>query len=116
MHLSFKRVQFTPNLMTADITDTDVLGEDRTAGRREFRFVKGPLFGKIILADEINRTPRKTQNTLLEAMQERQLTIGGRTYPLPDPFIVLATQTRTNRRELIRCRKRSSIDSSSDLS
>lgn len=92
MNLSFKRVQFTPDLMPADITGTDVLEEDRTTGRREFRFVKGPLFGNIILADEINRTPPKTQSALLEAMQERQLTIGGHTYPLPDPFFVLATQ------------------------
>ena len=92
MHLSFRRVQFTPDLMPADITGTDVLEEDRSTGKREFRFVKGPLFGNIILADEINRTPPKTQSALLEAMQERQLTIGGATYPLPDPFFVLATQ------------------------
>ncbi|MGE3314091.1 MAG: AAA family ATPase [Planctomycetaceae bacterium] len=92
LHLSFKRIQFTPDLMPADITGTDVLEEDRTSGKRVFRFVKGPLFGNIILADEINRTPPKTQSALLEAMQERQLTIGGETYPLPDPFFVLATQ------------------------
>ncbi|MEX2287323.1 MAG: MoxR family ATPase [Planctomycetaceae bacterium] len=92
LHLTFRRVQFTPDLMPADITGTDVLEEDRTSGKRVFRFVKGPLFGNIILADEINRTPPKTQSALLEAMQERQLTIGGETYPLPDPFFVLATQ------------------------
>lgn len=92
LHLSFRRIQFTPDLMPADITGTDVLEEDRTSGKRVFRFVKGPLFGNIILADEINRTPPKTQSALLEAMQERQLTIGGETYPLPDPFFVLATQ------------------------
>jgi MoxR-like ATPase len=92
MQLQFRRVQFTPNLMPADITGTDVLEEDRTTGKRAFRFVKGPLFGNVILADEINRTPPKTQSALLEAMQERQLTIGGETYRLPDPFFVLATQ------------------------
>lgn len=92
LQLKFRRIQFTPDLMPADITGTDVLEEDRTTGRRVFRFVQGPLFGNIILADEINRTPPKTQSALLEAMQERQLTIGGQTYPLPDPFFVLATQ------------------------
>ncbi len=92
LHLTFRRIQFTPDLMPADITGTDVLEEDHTTGKRIFRFVKGPLFGNIILADEINRTPPKTQSALLEAMQERQLTIGGETYPLPDPFFVLATQ------------------------
>jgi len=92
LHLSFRRIQFTPDLMPADITGTDVLEEDRTSGKRVFRFVKGPLFGNIILADEINRTPPKTQSALLEAMQERQLTVGGETYPLPEPFFVLATQ------------------------
>jgi MoxR-like ATPase len=92
MQLQFRRVQFTPDLMPADITGTDVLEEDRTTGKRAFRFVKGPLFGNVILADEINRTPPKTQSALLEAMQERQLTIGGETYRLPDPFFVLATQ------------------------
>jgi len=92
MQLQFRRVQFTPDLMPADITGTDVLEEDRTTGKRAFRFIKGPLFGNVILADEINRTPPKTQSALLEAMQERQLTIGGETYRLPDPFFVLATQ------------------------
>jgi MoxR-like ATPase len=92
MHLTFRRIQFTPDLMPSDITGTDVLEEDRTTGKRVFRFVQGPLFGNLILADEINRTPPKTQSALLEAMQERQLTIGGETFRLPDPFFVLATQ------------------------
>ncbi len=92
MQLQFRRVQFTPDLMPADITGTDVLEEDRTTGKRVFRFLKGPLFGNVILADEINRTPPKTQSALLEAMQERQLTVGGETHRLPDPFFVLATQ------------------------
>ncbi len=90
--LKFGRVQFTPDLMPADITGTDVLEEDHTTGKRVFRFIKGPLFANIILADEINRTPPKTQSALLEAMQERQLTVGNVTYPLPHPFFVLATQ------------------------
>jgi MoxR-like ATPase len=92
MHLTFRRIQFTPDLMPSDITGTDVLEEDRTTGKRVFRFVQGPLFGNVILADEINRTPPKTQSALLEAMQERQLTIGGETFQLPDPFFVMATQ------------------------
>ena len=92
MHLTFRRIQFTPDLMPSDITGTDVLEEDRTTGKRVFRFVQGPLFGNVILADEINRTPPKTQSALLEAMQERQLTIGGETFKLPDPFFVMATQ------------------------
>ena len=92
MDLSFVRVQFTPDLMPADITGGDVLEEDKTTGKREFRFVKGPLFHNLILADEINRTPPKTQSALLEAMEERQLSISGQTYPLPQPFFVLATQ------------------------
>ena len=90
--LSFRRVQFTPDLMPGDITGTEVLEEDHTTGKRIFRFVEGPLFGNVILADEINRTPPKTQSALLEAMQERQLTVCGKTYQLPDPFFVLATQ------------------------
>jgi MoxR-like ATPase len=92
LSLIFRRIQFTPDLMPADITGTDVLEEDHTTGKRVFRFIPGPLFGNIILADEINRTPPKTQSALLEAMQERQLTVGGQTYPLPQPFFVLATQ------------------------
>jgi MoxR-like ATPase len=92
MDLSFHRIQFTPDLMPADITGGDVLEEDHTTGKRVFRFLKGPLFANLILADEINRTPPKTQSALLEAMEERQLSVGGHTYPLPEPFFVLATQ------------------------
>ncbi len=92
LDLSFNRVQFTPDLMPSDITGTDVLEEDRTTGRRELRFVKGPLFANIVLADEINRTPPKTQAALLQAMQEKRVTAGGRTYPLAPPFLVFATQ------------------------
>ncbi len=91
LDVSFKRVQFTPDLMPSDITGTTVLDENE-AGRREFRFVKGPIFANIILADEINRTPPKTQAALLQAMQERQVTAGQETYNLPDPFFVIATQ------------------------
>src|SRR5438128_11576549 len=90
LDVSFKRVQFTPDLMPTDITGTMVL--DESAGRRDFRFVKGPIFSNIILADEINRTPPKTQAALLQAMQERQVTVGQDTYNLPDPFFVIATQ------------------------
>ena len=92
LDLRFRRIQFTPDLMPGDITGTEILEEDHTTGKRIFRFVEGPLFGNIILADEINRTPPKTQSALLEAMQERQLTVCGQTYKLPDPFFVLATQ------------------------
>lgn len=92
LDLKFRRIQFTPDLMPGDITGTDILEEDHTTGKRVFRFVEGPLFGNVILADEINRTPPKTQSALLEAMQERQLTVCGQTYKLPDPFFVLATQ------------------------
>ncbi len=92
LHQSFKRIQFTPDLMPADITGTDVLEEDHTTGKRIFRFIHGPIFANVILADEINRTPPKTQAALLEAMQERQVTVGESTFPLPDPFFVLATQ------------------------
>ena len=90
--LEFNRIQFTPDLMPSDITGTEVLYEDRNTGARELRFVRGPLFANLILADEINRTPPKTQAALLEAMQERQVTAGGRRHGLPDPFFVLATQ------------------------
>ncbi len=92
LNLSFKRVQFTPDLMPSDITGTDVLEEDRTTGRRVFRFVHGPIFANMVLADEINRTPPKTQAALLEAMQEHKVTSGEKTYTLPEPFFVLATQ------------------------
>ena len=92
LKLSFSRIQFTPDLMPSDVTGTEVIEEDRSTGRREFRFVKGPIFANIILADEINRAPAKVQSALLEAMQERQITIGETTHRLPDPFMVLATQ------------------------
>ena len=92
LHLSFKRVQFTPDLMPADITGTDILQDDPETGRRRFVFLPGPLFANMILADEINRTPPKTQAALLEAMQEHNVTAGGTTYRLPEPFFVLATQ------------------------
>jgi len=92
MDLSFKRIQFTPDLMPSDITGTDVLEEDHTTGKRIFRFIHGPLFANMILADEINRTPPKTQAALLEAMQEHMVTVGEKTYNLPEPFFVLATQ------------------------
>ena len=90
--LSFRRIQFTPDLMPSDITGTEVLQEDVETGRRAFEFQKGPVFANILLADEINRTPPKTQSALLQAMQERQVTAGSRTLDLPDPFFVLATQ------------------------
>ncbi len=92
LKLSFNRIQFTPDLMPSDITGTDVIEEDRTTGKREFRFVKGPVFANVILADEINRTPPKTQAALLQAMQEYHVTAGGQTYGLDLPFFVLATQ------------------------
>ena len=92
LKLKFKRIQFTPDLMPSDITGTDVIEEDRTTGRREFRFIQGPVFSNIILADEINRTPPKTQAALLQAMQEYHVTAGGNTYELDLPFFVLATQ------------------------
>ena len=92
MNLTFSRVQFTPDLMPSDITGTDILQDDKTTGQRAFRFVHGPVFANIVLADEINRTPPKTQAALLEAMQERQVTVAGQRHKLPDPFFVLATQ------------------------
>ncbi|MGH7172563.1 MAG: AAA family ATPase [Gemmataceae bacterium] len=92
LSLSFSRVQFTPDLMPSDITGTEVLQEDKTTGQRLFKFLHGPLFANVVLADEINRTPPKTQAALLEAMQERQVTVGGTRHKLPDPFFVLATQ------------------------
>jgi MoxR-like ATPase len=92
LNLSFNRIQFTPDLMPSDITGTDILEEDRSTGRRELRFMRGPLFANIILADEVNRTPPKTQAALLQAMQEYRVTAGGQTYPLDLPFLVFATQ------------------------
>ena len=90
--LTFNRVQFTPDLMPGDITGTELVEEDPETGKRHFRFVKGPIFAQVVLADEINRTPPKTQAALLQAMQERQVTVSGQTYALPAPFFVLATQ------------------------
>ena len=92
MKLEFRRIQFTPDLMPSDITGTEVIQENKSTGEREFKFLKGPIFANIILADEINRTPPKTQAALLEAMQERQVTAGGQRYAMLDPFFVLATQ------------------------
>jgi MoxR-like ATPase len=92
LNLSFSRIQFTPDLMPSDITGTEVLEEDAASRRRVFRFIRGPVFANIVLADEINRTPPKTQSALLQAMQEFQVTAGGETYPLDLPFFVLATQ------------------------
>ena len=92
LSLSFSRIQFTPDLMPSDITGTEVLQEDKATGQRMFKFLHGPLFANVVLADEINRTPPKTQAALLEAMQERQVTVGGTRHKLPDPFFVLATQ------------------------
>jgi MoxR-like ATPase len=92
LELEFSRIQFTPDLMPSDITGTDILEEDRSTGHRQFRFVRGPIFANIVLADEINRTPPKTQAALLQAMQEHEVTAGGVTYKLDEPFFVLATQ------------------------
>jgi MoxR-like ATPase len=92
LDLSFKRIQFTPDLMPADITGTEIIEEDRTTGHRRLEFIRGPIFANIILADEINRTPPKTQAALLEAMQEGNVTVQGTSYELPRPFYVLATQ------------------------
>ena len=92
MSLDFSRIQFTPDLMPSDITGTEVIEEDKATGHRSLRFVRGPIFANVVLADEINRTPPKTQAALLEAMQERQVTIGGTRHALPAPFFVLATQ------------------------
>jgi MoxR-like ATPase len=92
LDLDFARIQFTPDLMPSDITGTEVIQEDKATGRRELKFIRGPIFNSIILADEINRTPPKTQAALLEAMQERQVSVGGQRMPMKDPFFVLATQ------------------------
>ena len=92
LNLNFSRIQFTPDLMPSDITGTDILYQDQATNKREFRFIKGPVFAHIILADEINRTPPKTQAALLQAMQEQQVTVGGNTYQLDQPFQVFATQ------------------------
>src|SRR6202044_2065538 len=92
LSLAFSRIQFTPDLMPSDITGTEVIEENRSTGAREFKFIQGPLFANVILADEINRTPPKTQAALLEAMQERQVTVGRVRHRLDNPFFVLATQ------------------------
>ena len=92
LHLTFKRIQFTPDLMPSDITGTEVIYSDPTTNERQFKFLQGPIFANIILADEINRTPPKTQAAMLESMQERKVSIGGEDHPLPVPFFVLATQ------------------------
>jgi MoxR-like ATPase len=92
LDLSFGRIQFTPDMMPSDITGSDVLEEDKTSGKRVFRFVRGPVFANVVLADEINRTPPKTQSALLQSMQEYRVSAGGNTYPLPLPFLVFATQ------------------------
>ena len=90
--MEFRRIQFTPDLMPSDITGTDIIEEDLATGHRKWTFVPGPIFGNILLADEINRTPPKTQSALLEAMQEHSCTVRGKAYSLPAPFFVLATQ------------------------
>ena len=92
MDLKFSRIQFTPDLMPSDITGTEILEEDQLSKKRDFRFIPGPVFANVILADEINRTPPKTQAALLEAMQEHKVTAAGITYTLEEPFFVLATQ------------------------
>jgi MoxR-like ATPase len=92
LNLTYNRIQFTPDLMPSDITGTEVIQEDKATGVRQFKFLRGPVFANIVLADEVNRTPPKTQAALLESMQERQVTVGGERHRLPDPFFVLATQ------------------------
>src|SRR5580658_6454608 len=92
LQMSFKRIQFTPDLMPSDITGTEVIYQDPVTGEKQFKFLPGPLFANVVLADEINRTPPKTQAALLEAMQERRVTVGGTSHRLPKPFFVLATQ------------------------
>ena len=113
LHLSFKRIQFTPDLMPSDITGTEVIYQDKATGDRQFKFLKGPIFANMILADEINRTPPKTQAAMLESMQERKVSIGGTDYGLPDPFFVLATQNPIERRAPTRFLKPSSTASCS---
>ncbi|MFZ5828837.1 MAG: AAA family ATPase, partial [Planctomycetota bacterium] len=92
LHLKFSRIQFTPDLMPSDITGTEIIDQDQATGKRSFRFVRGPVFANIVLADEINRTPPKTQAALLQAMQEHEVTVAGSTYQLDQPFFVMATQ------------------------
>ena len=111
--LVFKRIQFTPDLMPSDITGTDIIEEDPTTGHRRWTFVHGPIFGNILLADEINRTPPKTQSALLEAMQELSCTVRGNHYTLPRRFSCWPRRTPSNSKAPIRCPKRSSTASSS---
>src|SRR5437773_1014475 len=92
LHLTFKRIQFTPDLMPSDITGTEVIYQDPATNERQFRFLKGPIFANMILADEVNRTPPKTQAAMLESMQERKVTVGGNDFPLADPVFRVATQ------------------------
>ena len=105
-HLSFKRIQFTPDLMPSDVTGTEIIQEDAETAQRLYKFLPGPVFANMILADEINRTPPKTQAAMLEAMQERQVSAGGKTHRLPDPFLSWPRRTRWSRKEPTRCRKR----------
>ena len=116
LRLKFKRIQFTPDLMPSDIIGTDVLEIDEQTNQKTFRFIRGPIFTNLLLADEINRTPPKTQAALLEAMQERQVTVANHVFPLPPPFFVLATQNPSNRRAPTPCRKPSSTASCSTSS
>ena len=113
VHLTFNRIQFTPDLMPSDIPGTEVIEEDRATGKRELRFLPGPVFANILLADEINRTPPKTQAALLEAMQEQQVTVGGVRYPLEARSSCWRRRTRSSRKARIRCPKPSSIASCS---
>ena len=106
LKLDFKRIQFTPDLMPSDIVGTNVIEENHETGKREIVFVRGPIFSNIVLADEINRTPPKTQAALLQAMQEREVTAGGQTWKLAQPFFVLARKTRLTRRAPTRCPRR----------
>ncbi len=106
--LEFKRIQFTPDLMPSDITGTDIIEEDPTTGHRRWTFVPGPIFGNILLADEINRTPPKTQSALLEAMQELSCTVRGHQYKLPSPFSCWPRRTPSSSKAPTRCPKRSS--------
>lgn len=109
LSLSFSRIQFTPDLMPSDITGTDILVSNQQTGEKGFEYLKGPVFANMILADEINRTPPKTQSALLQAMQENTITSGNKTWKLEKPFLVMATQNRSNRKEPIPCRKRNWI-------
>jgi MoxR-like ATPase len=111
LDLEFRRVQFTPDLMPGDITGTEVIEEDRTTGRARRASCAAPVFTHVLLADEINRTPPKTQSALLEAMQEGRVTVGGEDLPLPRPFFVLATQNPIEQEGTYRCRRRSSTAS-----